>query len=186
MALQNILDAIVGDADKRIADLTAAHKQFLKELREDSEQRLARKRTQIGEQRDQRMRQMKEKTESHARMSRSKALLKRRQEFMDRLYADALDQMVNLPKDKTEAFLELCLKQITSKGTILPAKSQEAILKKILPSGCTLGDTIDAVGGFRFVSDKEEQDFTYEFLIHRLLREQTEVSAAAMLFPAQS
>jgi vacuolar-type H+-ATPase subunit E/Vma4 len=186
MALQNILDAIVDDADKRIADLTAAHKQYLKELREDSERRLARKRSQITEQRDQRMRQMKEKTESHARMSRSKALLTRRQEYMDRLYTEALDQLVSLPKDKTEAFLAQCLKQIKGKGTIMPAKAHEAILKKLLPTGCTMGETIDAVGGFRFASDTEEHDFSYEFLIHRLLREKTEVSAAEMLFPANA
>lgn len=186
MALQHILDAIVGDADKRIADMTAAHKHYLKELRDESERRITRKRTQIGEQRDQKMRQMKEKTESHARMSRSKALLARRQEYMDRLYAEALDELVNLPKDKAEAFLKLCLKQIGGKGIIMPAASQEAMLKKILPDGCTLGETIDAVGGFRFVSDKEEHDFSYEFLIQRLLREKTEVSVSEQLFPSQA
>ncbi len=186
MALQDILNAIVGDADKRIADLTSSHKQFLKDLREESERSLTRKRSQIAEQRDQRMRQMKEKTESHARMARSKSLLALRQEYMDRLYKDAFDALVALPKDETESFLALCMKQIDAKGTVHAAKAHEAIIKKLLPSGCTLGESIDAAGGFRFVSDKEEHDFTYEFIINRLLRDATELKAVALLFPAAS
>ncbi len=185
MALNDILDAIVGDADKRIAEATAAHKQFLKELREESERRLSRKRTQIAEQRDQKKRQLKEKTESHARMSYSKAVLARKQEYIDRLYAEAFDALTHLPKDKTETLLEKCLKQIDAKGVIHPAKAHEAMLKKMLPTGCTMGDTIDAAGGFRFVSDTQEHDFTYEFIVHRLLRSATEVDAASALFPAQ-
>lgn len=186
MALQNILDAIVGDADKRIADLTAAHKQFLKDLREQSDRNLERKQLQIAEQRDQKMRQMKEKTESHANMNKSKTLLMHKQVYMDRLYAEALEHLVKLPANKAEAFLGECMKHIHGKGVILSAASQEAVIKKLLPDGVTLGESIKAQGGFRFVSDTAEHDFTYEFLIHRLLRDATEVTVGNLLFPAKA
>lgn len=186
MSLNHILDSIVADADNRIAELTSAHKQYLKELRQESENKLARKSQQIAEQRDQKMRQLKEKTESHARMSQSKALLARRQEFMDRLYADTFNALVALPKDKTESFLKHCLKQVHGKGVIQPSKAHEAVLKKILPAGCEMGEPITAAGGFRFISDTQEHDFTFEFLIHRLLRDATELKAVTQLFPAHA
>lgn len=186
MSLNHILDSIVADADNRIAELTSAHKQLTKELRQESDNRLARKSQQIAEQRDQKMRQLKEKTESHARMTRSKALLARRQEFMDRLYTEALNALIALPKDKAETFLKECLKQVHGKGVIEPSKAHEALLKKILPAGCEMGKTINAAGGFHFISDTQEHDFTFEFLIHRLLREATEVKAAQQLFPAHA
>lgn len=184
MALQDILDSITGDADKRIADAAADHKKRMKDMREESERSINRKRVQIAEQRDQKKRQLKEKAESHARMTRTKALLARKQEYMDKLYADVLDALAKLPKDKAETFLEKCLSSVKSKGVIVPAKAHEAALKKMLPAGCELGKAIDSAGGFRFVSDKEERDFTFEFLVNDLLRPQTEVRIAHELFPA--
>ncbi len=186
MALQNILDAIVADADKRIADLTAAHKQFLKDLRDQSDRNIERKQLQIAEQRDQKMRQMKEKTESHANMHTSKTLLSLKQEYMDRLYAEALQHIVALPANKAEAFLAECMKHVHGKGIILPSASQKALIQKLLPNGVTLGDSLQSVGGFRFISDTIEQDFTYEFLIHQLLRDATEVTAGNLLFPSNA
>lgn len=184
MALQDILDSITGDADKRIAEATAEHKKRMKDMREESERSINRKRVQITEQRDQKKRQLKEKAESHARMVRTKALLAKKQEYMDTLYADVLDALTKLPKDKTEALLEKCLSTVKGKGTIVPSKHHEAALKKMLPDGCEMGKAIDSAGGFRFVSDKEEHDFTYEFLVRGLLRPQTEVKMAHELFPA--
>jgi vacuolar-type H+-ATPase subunit E/Vma4 len=183
MALNDILDAIVGDADKRIAEAAASHKQHMKEMREESERKLSRKRTQITEQRDQKKRQLREKAESHARMTRSKSVLAAKRRHMDSLYDTVFDLLKNMPKDKTEKFLELCLKQVTSSGVIRPAKAHEAIIKKMLPKGCELGSAIEASGGFRFESDTTEQDFTYEFLVGQLLRPATEVRAGSELFP---
>ncbi len=182
MALQDILQAIVSDADKRIADLAALHEQSLRALRTEHEDQLARTQARITQDRDQKMRQMKEKAESHARMSKSKALLALKQENMDKLYAEALKALVALPKDKTEQFLSLCLRHIQGTGVICPSVAHEAILQKILPAGCRLGKPIKASGGFRFESDKEEYDCTYEFLVHTLLRQHTEVLAANVLF----
>jgi vacuolar-type H+-ATPase subunit E/Vma4 len=184
MALQDILDSIAADADGRIAEAKAEHKKRMKIMHEESEHAVNQKRFQLIEQRDQKKRQLTEKAESHARMVRTKALLAKKQEYMDKMYADVLAALIALPKDKTEKFLEQCLKHIKGKGTILPAKAHEAMLKKMLPDGCEMGKAIDASGGFKFESEKEEHDFTYEFLVHGLLRPQTEVKLAQDLFPA--
>jgi len=43
-------------------------------------------------------------------------------------------------------------------------------------------DATDAKGGFVFISDTEEQDFTFENLIQNILRPRTELSIAHTLF----
>lgn len=184
MALQDIFNSIIADADRRIAEAQKEHKQRMKDMREENERAINRKRHQIAEQRDQKKRQLKEKAESHARMTRTKALLARKQEHMDALYADVLSQLIALPADKTHAFLAGCLDRVHGKGVIMPAKTHEAMLKKMLPDGCELGKAIEAAGGFRFASEKEEHDFSYDFLVYGLLRPQTEVAVSHKLFPS--
>jgi vacuolar-type H+-ATPase subunit E/Vma4 len=183
MAIQDILGAIVEDADKRIAEVQSAHKKRMKEMRDESEQITQRKRQQIIDQRDQKKRQLKEKAESHARMLHSKAILSAKQDYMNKVYSEVLASLVNLPKDKLETLLKKCLGQIKSKGTIHAAKEHEALIKKYVPEGCDMGKAIDAKGGFRFVSEKEEHDFTFEFIVNELLRPQTEVKVAHDIFP---
>lgn len=185
MAFNDILDAIVADADTRIGDATSAHKQFLKHLREESERTLLRRRGQIAEMRDQKMRQIKDKADSLARMDRNKSMLLRKQDYMNKLYNAVFASIVALPKNETETLLKHFLKNITDEGVIHPAKAHEAMIKSMLPKGCTLGAPIDAAGGFRFVSATQEHDCTYEFIVHRLLRPATEVRAATDLFPSQ-
>lgn len=105
---------------------------------------------------------------------------------MDRLYSEALNHLVALPANKAEAFLGECMKHIHGKGVVMPAASQEALIKKLLPDGVTLGESIPVAGGFRFVSHTEDHDFSYEFLINRLLRDATEVTAGNLLFPTKA
>lgn len=186
MAIQDILSAIIVDADHRINDAAADHRKRMKEMREESERALSQKRIQINEQREQKKRNLKEKAESHARMLRTKALLTKKQEYMDQLYADVLNSLSELPKEKVEAFLKQCLGSIHGKGVIRASKAHEALVKKHLPDGCEMGPSIDAVGGFSFESDTEEHDFTFEFLVNGILRPQTEISTSKQLFPTSN
>jgi vacuolar-type H+-ATPase subunit E/Vma4 len=184
MALQHILDAIVAEADRKIDEIQSAHKQRMKEMREQSDRAVTQKKRQINDQLEQRKRQMQEKAASHARMLRSKSLLAKKQECMDSLYANVLEKLSSLPKDKLEVFLKACLERLDGEGTIYPAKPHEAIIKKLAKDRFEIGEPIDALGGFRFESRKIEHDFTFEFIVHSLLRPQTEVAIADDLFPA--
>lgn len=184
MALQDILDSIIGEADKRIADATATHRERMKVLREENDRATMRKRTQIGEELEQKKRQLKEKAESHVRMVRNKALIAKKQEYMNDVYGQVLQQLSNMPKDTTEKFLKACLSHVHGKGVLSPSKTHEAFLKNLLPAGCEMGKAISAAGGFIFSSEKEEHNFTFEFLVHDLLKPATEIQAAQLLFPA--
>lgn len=187
MALQDILDAIAHEADDTIAAAQEQHAKKMQQMREAHEQVIAKKRAQIHEQKEQKKRQMKEKAESHARMLKSKLILAKKQELIDRLYGDVLTALASLPSDRAQTFLAEALKQVrATSGEIQPASAHAQSIKKLLPEGMSLGEPLDATGGFRFVSDEQEQNFTFEFLVQNLLRPLTEVKTARKLFPAHS
>lgn len=187
MALQDILDAIAHEADDTIAAAQEQHAKAMQQKREAYEHAIAKKRAQIHEQKEQKKRQMKEKAESHARMLKSKLILAKKQELVDRLYADVLHSLASLPQDRTQTFLTEALKQVReTSGVIQPTAAHMQHLKKVLPEGMSLGEPLTATGGFRFLSDEQEQDFTFEFLVRSLLRPLTEVQTAQKLFPAHS
>ena len=186
MALQHILDAIKTEADERIAAAQAKYDAAMNAMRDSANQFITQKRRQITEQKEQNMRQIKERAESHARMLRNNALLTKKQECMEHLYHQVLDDLSNLPKDKTEVILKKCLSLIHEHGVIHPAKPYEAFLAKLLPAGCTMGTAIDSAGGFRFSSAKKDYDFSYEFIVHSLILPQSEVQVASELFPSLS
>jgi vacuolar-type H+-ATPase subunit E/Vma4 len=182
MALQDILQAITHEADERIKSAQSEHKKKLKTMRETHELSVLDAQQRINEQKKRKMIQLKERAESHAHMVARHSLLQKKQELLQDVYAQVVDALTNLPKDKMEAFLKRCLDIIEGKGTIHPAKNSEAILKKLAGDGQKMGEAIDAKGGFRFVGEKQECDFTFEFLVKEVLRHQSETEIAPTLF----
>jgi vacuolar-type H+-ATPase subunit E/Vma4 len=184
MALNDILKAITEDADKRIADAKATHDTRIRLMRDEGQRTELQKRQSISELRDQKMRQLKERAQSHARMLRGKKILSKKQEYATKVYADVMNALSAAPKKDIESFLEKALSMVKGPGVIHPAAAHADFIKKHLPSGCTLGDAIATAGGFRFVSGKHEHDFTFEFLVNNVLRAKTEARVASAIFPA--
>lgn len=183
MALQDILTAIVAQSDRQIEDARSRHKKHLSELREKSERVIAKMKQEIAVQKEQKKQQLHAKAETHVAMLKRNSLLQKKQQLLDETYAMVVEKLEKLSASETENLLRACVKQIKGKGTLHPAKGQEAVLKKISPSEqFTMGESMTAKGGFLFVSEKEEQDFTYEHLVSHLLRPQTEVVTAHELF----
>jgi hypothetical protein len=71
------------------------------------------------------------------------------------------------------------------KGTIHPTQAHEAILKKLAGSAFTMGAVIPGKGGFRFSGATQDRDYTFEFLVHHVLRPATEMDTARTIFPSQ-
>lgn len=185
MALQHILDAIVQDADHRIQQISSSNKQHLKDAKEASEKRLSDSRRKIADSVEVKKRQLKEKTLSYALMKKRRAMLEQKQQHMNSLFEQVIEKLANLPKDQAEKIIEACLKTLPSTGTISPSKAHEAIVKKMLPKGCEMGNAIDARGGFIFSNETQEYNCTFEHLVQHVLRQKDEVSIARELFSSQ-
>jgi vacuolar-type H+-ATPase subunit E/Vma4 len=183
MALQDILTAITAQADLQITEARSAHQKRLTEMRESSERMLSTKKQEIAQQKEQKKLQLKAKTQAHAESASRNAALTKKQELLDRLYQKVSDSLSNLPEDKVEELLRICLKQIPQKGVIHASKKHAALLKKLAPSEqFKMGDNANSSGGFLFVSDKKEYDFTFEHLIESMLRPHTELDISNELF----
>jgi len=183
MALQDILAAISAEADKQITDARLVHQKQLTKIREKSERDLATKKQEIVVQKEQRKTQLKAKAENAAAMYERNAELKRKQDLLDRTYNQVIDELTKLSDDKIEPLIRSCLKSIKTKGVIHPAAPHEKLLKKLADSSkFTVGESIKAKGGFRFVSDTQEQDCTFEHLVAEVLRPGTELEISQTLF----
>lgn len=182
MALQDIIAAIIAQADAQISDKRSMLNKKLSELKEESERSTAGKKQEIAQQKEERKNQMRAKAQARAQMIERSAELAKKQELLDRLYADTITALTKLPEKDQESFLERCLKKVKGKGVLRPAKGHAASLKKLLPKDVELGDPIEAEGGFIFQSEKEERDFTFEHLVQSALRPSTEVESAQALF----
>jgi len=185
MALQDILDAISKQSDEHIALERSASQKRVSEMRETSERTIAKRKQEIAAQKEDRKLQMLRKSEAHSSMTQRNAELKKKQELLDSLYELAAKKLSAMPADKVEALLKRCVKSIKAKGEIRPSAKHKDLLQKIAPSEqFTMGETVDASGGFIFVSKKEEHDCTFEHLVAETLRPATEVETAHSLFSA--
>ncbi len=183
MSLQDILAAITIESDGRLSDARTAHQRALTQMREESEQRIAGKRQEVAASKQRRLKQLTAKAESHAHAQKRNTILRKKKELIDMTYREAVRAMANLPEKEVEALLRACIKLIKGKGSIHPSGKHEKLLKKICPSEqFHLEKPTKAEGGFLFVSEKTERDFTFEHLVEHALRPQTELELSRLLF----
>lgn len=183
MALQDILAAITAEADKRIADARKEHQQSLAQLREESERNLAKKKQEIAVSKQQKKDILTAKAHTHAQAQKRNAVLKSKKELLDSVFAKAVTELAKLDNKEIEPLLRHCIKSIKSKGVIHPSAKHAELLKKICPSEqFRLEKPSKAAGGFLFVSEKEEQDFTFEHLMEHVVRPSHELEISKTLF----
>ncbi len=183
MALQDILAAISAQADQQIQRARSEHHKQLTKMREQSERAIATKKQDIALQKEQRKAQLTAKAENHAAMYIRNAELSKKQELLDRTYDNVIAELSKLPDEDLKRLIESCLKGIKGKGAIHPAKKHESLLNKLADSSqLTIGESIDAKGGFKFISDTQEQDYTFEHLVSEVLRPKTELEISHLLF----
>lgn len=183
MALQDILAAITAQADQRITDARTEHQRSLTQLREESERRIAKKKQELAVTKQERMRQLEAKAHTHALAQKRNAVLSAKKDLLDAVYADAIDELSKLGDKDVEPLLRACVKSISEKGAIHPSKKHAELLKKICPSEqFKMEQPTDSKGGFVFVSDRQEQDFTFEHLVEQNLRPQTELDVSKTIF----
>lgn len=183
MALDDILQAITLQADQRLSAARTAHERRLAEMRELSDKEIERRTAEIDGQKTEKLNRMRQKIETASVLQARNAQLETKQSLVDDTYRSVIAAVVALPDERLEALFTACLKSIPSTGEILPAKKHAALLKRLATDvRFTVGEPIDAAGGFRFVSDDREVDCTIEALVDNVLRPATELDTAASLF----
>ena len=186
MALHDILSAITAEADKQIAALKAQHERTIADAASRADHELDRVTADLDLQKAQKSEQLIRKARQNAEQIRRNALLQRKREILDTLYASVLDRLSQESDAVLEPLFAACLSRLTG-GEIRPAKKHLALLKKLSAGkGFTIGESIDALGGFRCISKTREEDCRLESIVQDLLRPRTELAISEQLFPAHS
>lgn len=181
MALQDILDAIVAEANRRIDEARSAHNRQQSDRKEQHRQAVSDLRQSLDQSKDEKMTQLKAKAESHAQNLVQNGTLREKQSILDDLYAETLSYLSSQSDNDLEPLVRGCLERITGEGTIRPAKKHVSLVEK-LAKGKTIGEPLDCMGGFVFESSKSDEDYTFETLVHQYLRPQTELHVSSQLF----
>jgi vacuolar-type H+-ATPase subunit E/Vma4 len=183
MALQDILAAITAEADKHITDARTAHLQSLTQMREESERNLAKKKQEIAVSKQQKMNMLTAKAHTHGEAQKRNAVLSKKKELLDDVFAKAVKELGKLDDKEVEPLLRHCIKSIKAKGVIHPSAKHADLLQKICPSEqFRLEKPTNAAGGFLFVSESQEQDFTFEHLMEHAVRPSHELTVSKTLF----
>lgn len=186
MALQDIIAAIVSQADQEIEQHRAKHRQEISLIKEEAARYLASKKQEINQQKELKKKQLFSKAQAHASSLKRNSALQNKQELLNGLYEEVLSKMSALPEKDTEKILVACLKKLSKSGTIYPAKKHESIIKKLAETGFKFGEAINSKGGFLFESATQEKDFTFESIIKNYVRPATELEFSHSLFKSDS
>ena len=161
MALTDIIQAIKAQADKEITILQEQAVREKNSIKSKTDEEIALYEKDMKKKTEDRKVAMKKKAETMVEMDRKRVLLEEKRKALDSVYKKALEEVKKLPADKIKKFEDSLKKHVEGcKGDIKPVKE----------------------GGFIFVSEKSEEDYSFEHLVNEVLRPQTEITVSAELF----
>lgn len=182
MALQDLLQAITDQATERIAQAKAEYEARIAEWKTASTARIAQRKTDLMQQKDEKLANMKAKALSHSDSIRKNRVLQKKQDLLDQLFDTVEEQLGNLSGDQLNSLLTSCLDHCEEGGTITPSKKHEEVLKKLAGKHYQFAEAVNATGGFTYALNKKEEDFTFHSLVHNHLRPKKMLDVAHKLF----
>lgn len=178
MALSHILDAVSASAEEQIQTLTDSHEKRVLHMRESADNEISEIERTVRQRTDEQCRQLVSEAEARSLQEHGARMLAARREVLDEVYEEALQEIGNLPEDRVKPLVLEWLQSlpVESEGDIRPAERHEQLIREALQkhSPITIGSSIQTSGGFRFESEKEERDYTFEGITHTVLRPKTE------------
>jgi vacuolar-type H+-ATPase subunit E/Vma4 len=185
MALSDIRQAIADEVDRSIAAARQRHERSIAEQRKTTEKETKSASDQSERRAQETCRMLVSSAEQRAQALRRNAVLAEKRVLIEETYDAVLDALSACDPSSIEPLLTKAL-HATGDGEIRPAHAHAALLKKLAPKSCTMGEPIEARGGFICSSPTREYDFRFETIVHSLLRPRTELQAAQALFPISS
>lgn len=181
MAFDDILTAIIAQTDEYIAQEKQAHQQQLTVLKTDSETQLQALEADITTQKEAKKASMLQKATNHSESIVKNAELQIKQDLLNALFEQVLTRLTQISKEDTTKLLSSYLASLPKEGVIRPSKNHLALITE-LAKGHTIGEPLNAAGGFLFESAKIEKNCTYEHIVAEEIRLHSELDAASQLF----
>jgi vacuolar-type H+-ATPase subunit E/Vma4 len=161
MALSDIIQAIKTQADREIAVIQEASLREKNAIQKKNDEDIATAEKEAKKQTAEKKEQLMKKAETMVKMERKKMMLQEKRLALDTVYKNVLQELQQLPSEKKKELVERLMKHVHGrKGEVKEIKE----------------------GGFLFVSDNAEENYSFPHLIQHTLRPRTEIAVSTKLF----
>lgn len=187
MALLDIIQKIVSDAEKSAAEMVANAEIEAASIRTSGETEAKEEEYKIEEMGKKKGEQIRKKVENLAAHQKKSAILAEKRAVLIEVFEGAKKEVANLPQQEKERILTSLLSEITeAEGVIHPTKSDVNIIEPAMKKAgknFKMGELVSGMGGFQFVSPNLEMDFRFNVLLDRELSKKLEGELSILLFP---
>lgn len=190
MALNDILQKITEEADKKTAFMKQVASKEIKKIEEEAKAKAEAKKKEIEEKIEINSISIIKKSKTLAQMAGRSQTLKEKREVIDKAYEEVESELNSMEDSKYSELMSKMLRHVmksAQKGTlIVPAdrkKQMQDALSKANADFQIESDTDEFKGGFVVASGKVEINLSFPYLIQRVVRPATELEVAKILFP---
>ena len=188
MALQDILNKILADAESKAANIKAEAETRAQAITADAKVEAEKQAEIIKTAGKQKAEVMQRKAASAVTRQDKHKTLQVKQQLINETYELAAEQLKKLSNAEKEHIFARMLAAInTTSGVILPASNDAALLKTVVQKSgkdFKLGNETEAIGGFIFIGDTLEMDFRFEEILRTEVKPKLEREITKILFGA--
>ena len=183
MPLKDLLTAIEKHLQQTLKTLQSTHDEEIAALKTEAKQMLQQDSDTLEGKFELKKLQLSRKANDHADREKSNGILAVKRNLLDEVYNQAAQKLAaSSPKDLAPVW-QWALGQVHQAGTLMPSKAFASVASELTKSTeLTVGETIEAVHGFKVITKTQEFDFTLETIVDSLIRPATEHSVADKLF----
>lgn len=190
MALNDILQKITEEANKKSAFMKQVVSKEIKKIDEEAKAKAEAKRREIEEKIEINSISIIKKSKTLAQMAGRSQTLKEKREIINKAYSEVEKELNDIEDDKYSELMVKMLKHVmesAEKGSlVVPAsrrKQMQDALHKAKADFQIESETNEFKGGFVVISGKIEINLSFPYLIQRVIRPATELEVAKILFP---
>jgi len=189
MALQDILQKITEEADKKAAFMKQVTVKEIKKIQEEAQARAEARKREIEEKIEVKSISIIQKSKTLAKMTGRSQTLKDKRAVIDQAYEEVEKELHNLDGHEYVKLMVNMLKYASKsaqKGSLtVPAdkkRQMEEALEKANVDFHIKEETHEFKGGFVVVSGSVEINLSFPYLIEKIVRPNTELEVAKILF----
>jgi len=189
MALDDILQKISNEANKKAAFMKQIADDEIKKIEDEANEKATDKKKEIDELAEEKAKSIIQKAEVLAKMESRSALLTEKRAVVDDVFSSLLDDLTKLSDseytDLVSNMLRSASKELSQGQLIIPKGKRPQTEAAIKQSGVSyeISEECSCINsGFIISDEKAELNMSFDYLINRIVRPQTELEVAKTLF----
>lgn len=186
MALSDIVNKIIGDAEAYAADLGKKIADQTARDQKNGEETISNLENQYAQETEQKKKRMEQKIHAHISMEEKAKESHVKKELTEHVIDQSLIKLSNLSEKDSITILQAIISELPSKGIVFPAKQQKNLVEKAISSlkktELTIGEEKNIRGGVLFEGEKVDVNASFEHLLLHEILEPRETEFAHILF----